>query len=143
MRARALILVLLVALTAVGTTACKPAPVSCKTTQYKYDHKTLFVTWFTAFNEMRFCYDGTNAVRVEWTNNRTSNPTLPYTKGGVTTSAGIETFEGTRKRARNVSTHDIKCAQIVSGFDVKLRQYGYGSGNVTTWRSSVNGATDC
>ncbi len=134
----------LAVVTLAGATACEPKPSKCKTTMHKYDHQTLFVTWFTLFNEMRFCYDGDKATAVEWTHNRTSNPAPGgYTKGGVTTSAAIESYEGTRKRARNVSIHTINCLKIISGFDVTMRQLGYGDGNVTKWRSSINPATDC
>lgn len=142
--ARGLVVAVLAAGVIAGSAACEPAPTKCKTTLHKYDHSTLVVTWFTLYNEMRFCYDGTRATDLEWTNNRTSNPAPgAYTKGAVTTSASIETYEGSRKRARNVSTHTINCLQILSGFDVTMRQLGYGDGQVTKWRSSINNLKDC
>lgn len=133
----------LAASTITAATACEPAPVKCKTTMFKYDHKTGPVTWFTIFNEMRFCYDGTKATKIEWRDNRTSNPTPPYGRGGVDTVSLVETYEGNKRRARNQSRHSITCAKILSGFDVTMRQLGYGSGSVTTWRSAISSSTDC
>jgi len=132
---------ILAATTITGAVACEPP--KCKTTLFKYDHSTGPITWFTLYNEMRFCYDGQKATSIEWTDNRTSNPTLPYGRGGVSTTRLIETFDGSQKRARNLSRHEITCARVVSGFDVTMRQLGYGSGTVTTWRSSISSATDC
>lgn len=119
------------------------AATTCKTSLFTYDHKTGFFTWFTVYNEMRFCYDGTRAVRIEWRNNRTSTPTPPYTRGSVQTTSTIETFEGTKKRARNLSVHEINCAKLLNGFDVTMRQLGYGSGTVTKYRAPISGRTDC
>jgi hypothetical protein len=124
-----------------GAAACEPP--KCKTTVFKYDHSTGPVTWFTLTNEMRFCYDGTNATGIEWTDNRTSSPTFPYGRGGVSTTKLVETYEGTKRRARNLSRHSITCARVVSGFDVTMRQLGYGSGSVTKWRSTISDATNC
>ncbi|HWJ63015.1 MAG TPA: hypothetical protein VNS19_13685 [Acidimicrobiales bacterium] len=93
---------------------------------------------------MRFCYDGSNATSIEWTDNRTSSPTRPYSRGNVSTVKLIEPFDGGKhRRARNISRHTINCAQVIGGFDVEMRQWGYGSGDVIKSRSSISSATDC
>ncbi len=138
-------IVVLVLAASAGVSACKPLPVSCKTTLYKYDHQTAFVTWFTLYNEMRFCSNAATATSIDWATNRTSSPSFPYTNNGVSDSTGMETYgQGALiKRARNTSYHSIGCAKIAGGFTVTMRQLGYHGGTVTKWRSSISSSTDC
>ncbi|QXC59529.1 hypothetical protein KSP35_14165 [Aquihabitans sp. G128] len=136
---------------ALTASACKPPPVHCKITTYKYDYQTKLgpftKTWFTLYNEMRFCYNGytVTSITAGYTDNRTSVPTPPYTRDGVDSTTRLESYlsDRNRKRAYNSSRHAIGCVKIINGFDITLNQRGYPDGSVQKWHSTPNAATDC
>jgi len=119
---------------------------TCQNYQKKYDHKTWFVTWFTNFNEFRVCYNNTTTTSIEWTDNWTTAPTLPYVRKNVTTLAVREDWRTGEKRARNRSRHSMGCGVgplNAFEFDITLEQRVYREGQVWSSRWGPNNLTDC
>ena len=127
---------------------CKPPPITCKTSTHSYAHQTVTPiytkTWFIAYNEMRFCYNGFTVTSIEYNTNWTTPTTLPYTREDVTSTAYLlPLYPENVMSAFSESRHGISCLKIGGGFDVVLTQWALGDGRVFTDTSNVNSANDC